>query len=371
MHTSKILFSITLLFLSFAFTAQSQNLKPGFDALEYLDLLQIFEATNNDSTQTGTTKGSTLQYELLFKSPEVGLKNRWDLWLRNDQVAVISIRGTVGHPASWMENFYSAMVPAKGEIKTSKDSTFRYTLSEDPKAMVHVGWTLGLAYMAPYMAEKIRKLMAEKNIHNLIIVGHSQGGALTFLTTSYFYYLSQQGQLPGKLNIKTYCSAAPKPGNLFYTYDFDYISRQGMGFNVVNAADWVPETPPTVQTFTDLNPTNPFSDAETLLGKQKWPVSWYLKSVYKKLKKSPNKSLHLYQKYYGHKVFTQVHKFLPGLQEPEYANSFNYMKAGGPIVLMPDSAYYKIYPEISKNSFIHHSLDAYRYLVNKIYIKEN
>lgn len=367
MNHKIILFAFTLLFFSTDLTAQNQLLKPGFEAAEYLDLIAVSDATNKDSIQTGTSTGSTLKYELLYRSPEVGLKNRWDLWLRNDQVAVISIRGTVGHPASWIENFYAAMVPAKGEISTSSDSVFRYTFSQDPKAMVHVGWTVGLAYMAPFMAEKIHDLMAEKNIRNLIIVGHSQGGALTYLTTSYFYYLSQQGQLPGKLNIKAYCSAAPKPGNMFYAYDFDYITRQGMGFNVVNAADWVPETPPTVQTFSDINPTNPFYDAETLLGKQKWPANWYLKSVYKKMKKTPKKTMLRYQKYFGHKIFTQAHKYLPGLREPEYSSGSNYMRAGSPVVLMPDADYYLKYPENPKKVFVHHSFEAYKYLLEKIY----
>ena len=50
------------------------------------------------------------------------------------------------------------------------------------------------------------------------------------------------------LNIKTYCSAAPKPGNLFYAYDFEHITEGGWAFNVVNSADWVPELPSTTQT---------------------------------------------------------------------------------------------------------------------------
>jgi hypothetical protein len=266
-----------------------------------------------------------------------------------------------------MENFYAAMVPAQGEIKINATETFHYKLAADPKATVHAGWTVGLAHLAPDMTEKIRGLMEENKISALIITGHSQGGALAFLATSYFHYLSESGSLPGKIPVKAYCSAAPKPGNLYYAYDFDYITRNGMGFNIINGADWVPETPPSVQTFSDINPTNPFKNATTLLGKQKWPANWYLNSVYKKLKRTPNKTLHRYEKYFGHKIYGQVRKTLPGLQEPIYAGSSNYMRAGSPIVLMPDEAYYQKFPDTTSKVFLHHGYEPYLYLLHKIY----
>jgi hypothetical protein len=71
-----------------------------------------------------------------------------------------------------------------------------------------------------------------------------------------------------------------------------------------------------------------------------------------------------YEKYFGHKIFTLVHKNLPGLEEPAYAGTFNYMRAGIPIILMPDSAYYKRFPNDQKNVFIHHMLDPYLFLLN-------
>jgi hypothetical protein len=266
-----------------------------------------------------------------------------------------------------MENFYSAMVPATGEIRINKDTIVPYKLSADPKAAVHAGWVTGLVHMAPGMKEQVRRLMQQDQVRHLIVVGHSQGGALTFLVTSYFYYLSASDSLPGKLQIKTYCSAAPKPGNMFYAYDFDYITRNGMGFNIVNAADWVPETPPSVQTFEDINRVNPFYNASTLLGKQKWPANWYLNSVYKKLKKSPEKTVRRYQKYFGRKVFTQVRKYLPDMEEPAYARTNNYMRAGTPVVLMPNAAYYEKFPDNMDKVFIHHMMEPYLYLLNEIY----
>jgi hypothetical protein len=343
------------------------GLQPGFDPAEYADLLRINFSINKDTPLATFALGKQHRYHIVYRSPELGLKNMFEIWLRDDRVALLSIRGTVPHPSSWMENFYSAMVPATGMIQVSPDTAFTYTLSEDPQATVHAGWTVGLAHMAPLMVQQVSKLMQEQQVSQLIVAGHSQGGALTFLTTSYFYYLSRDGRLPGKLAIKAYCSAAPKPGNMFYAYDFDYITRNGMGFNVVNAADWVPETPPSVQTFSDINPVNPFYNAHTLLGKMKWPANWYLNGVYKKLKKSPGKTAGRYQKYFGHKVYGQVRKFLPRLEEPAYASSFNYMRAGIPIILKPDSAYFQQFPQDNNRVFIHHMLEPYLLLLEQTY----
>ncbi len=373
-HTWMKLFRSLALFLAIAITpvllpAQNAGLSAGFDPGEYEDLLFLNSMFYKDSLLPGHTVGKQRGYRFVYRSPELGLKNRWDLWLRDDRTAVISIRGTVQHPASWMENFYAAMVPAKGEITVNAGQTFRYMLAADPKATIHAGWTVGLAHLAPDMTEKVRGLMEENKIFALIVTGHSQGGALAFLVTSYFHYLSASGGLPGPLPIKAYCSAAPKPGNIYYAYDFDYITRNGMGFNVVNGADWVPETPPSVQTFSDINPTNPFRDASTLLGKQKWPANWYLSSVYKKLKRTPQKTLHRYEKYFGHKIYGQVRKTLPGLQEPAYAGSSNYMRAGSPVVLMPDEAYYRQFPDTTSKVFLHHGYEPYLYLLHKIYGK--
>ncbi len=93
-------------------------------------------------------------------------------------------------------------------------------------------------------------------------MGHSQGGAIAYLLTAHFYNLQQQGKLPADIRFKTYCSAAPKPGNLYFAYDYETTTRGGWACNVVNAADWVPETPFSVQTVSDFNTTNPFVNAK-------------------------------------------------------------------------------------------------------------
>ena len=81
-------------------TSAQAMLRPGFDPVEYADLLSIaFHGSSiPDSNERKTRKD---RYHLEFRSPEVGLRNRWSLFLREDQVAVINIRGTVKNATSW------------------------------------------------------------------------------------------------------------------------------------------------------------------------------------------------------------------------------------------------------------------------------
>src|SRR5690606_41597917 len=61
----------------------------------------------------------------------LGLDNRADIWIRKDSTAVITLRGTTADMGSILEDFYCAMVPAKGVVKTAKDRSFEYILRSE------------------------------------------------------------------------------------------------------------------------------------------------------------------------------------------------------------------------------------------------
>lgn len=258
------------------------------------------------------------------------------------------------------------MVNATGDLRINDSTTFSYKLADNAAATVHIGWLVGLAHLAPFIDAQLQPLLS-KGITNVIIMGHSQGGALAFLTSSYIWY-KYNGRYPN-LRLKTYASAAPKPGNLFYAYDFDFISRNGYGYRVVNSADWVPETPLSVQTRTDFNTVNPITDAKKVLKKQKFFVRLVLNHIYNKMSNASTKTMNRYKKYLGKKLYKQVHKSLPQYPEPEYAPTSNYMTAGAPIILMADSVYHAKFPFDGKNVFTHHMLQPYLYLLEKYYGK--
>jgi predicted lipase len=381
-----IILTIFIVFISCAVSAQAV-LKEGFDPKEYLQLIEIYhqqglkayqELYKQDTVHRPQNAGSSQKIaveipfpegcRLLYQSPETGLYNSWELWMRNDSVAVISIRGTVMKVPSWLENFYSAMVPAEGSLQLNDSTIFTYKLAEDKRATVHVGWLTGMASMAPDIVLHIRKLY-QKGVHNFILTGHSQGGAITFLLSSYLHHLSDS-ILPGNICYKVYCSAAPKPGNLYYAYDFDH-AFMGWAYRVVNTQDWVPETPLSVQTLDDINAVNPFANVEPVLKKQKWLARIFLQHAYNNLNKSLNKANRVQRKYLGKDVFRQIHKLLPELKEPVYANSVSYMPAGIPVILTPYPGYEKEFEYDGKNVFINHDLRAYYELVLHDYAKKN
>jgi hypothetical protein len=352
--------------LCVAATTFSQSLQPGFNGKEYTDMLKI-AFQRYDSSIINPKIPAPENYRVVYRSPELGLMNRWNMWYRSDnRLAVISLRGTVNELPSWLENFYAAMIPATGVLQLNDSSTFAYQLAGDTKAMVHVGWLVGLASLAPTIVEQV-KTAYKAGIREFIIAGHIQGGALSFLTRSYLYYLTQKGILPGDIVYKTYCSAAPKPGNTFYAYDFDFITRNGWAFTVVNAADWVPETPFSVQRLSDFNPVNPFANIHSTLKKQSFFGRLYLRSAYNKMNRHTRRAQQGFKKYLGKATYKLVRKNLARLKEPAYADANNYQRAGTPVILLPDNGYYQRFPNDPSRIFIHHSFAAYETLAEQYY----
>ena len=186
------------------------------------------------------------------------------------------------------------MVPAKGELQVSSDYNFKYELAANPNATVHTGWLICTAFLSRDMLPKIDSLY-KKGVREFYITGHSQGGAIAFLLTAYLYHLQKQQLLPADIRFKTYCSAAPKPGNLYFAYDYEALTQNGWAYNVVNSADWVPETPLSIQTTEDFNMTNPFSITKPVIKKQPFLKKIALNHVYNRLDKSTKKAAKKYQ----------------------------------------------------------------------------
>ncbi len=360
-----ILTALTIWFIV-PVTAQSV-LKPGFDPGEYGSLLSLayFSSSIPDSVERLRSEDP---YKRVYRSPELGFNNLWTLYHRQDNIGVISLRGTVNNGPSWIANFYAAMIPATGTLHLSDSSRFTYRFAENPEAMVHAGWAIGIAHLGPDIKAKILEDYHGRGIREYLIFGHSQGGALAFLLRSWLEYEKGNNGLPADLLFKTYCSAAPKPGNMYFAYDFDFITRNGWAYTVVNAADWVPETPFTVQTLKDFNPTNPFSHTKKILRRQKFIVRVAGNVIYDKLERKPRKAQRKFEKYLGRLLFKKgVKKILPTMEEPVYAAGNNYMRAGIPIVLMADKAYTEKYPDGNEKFFIHHGFAPYYYLLKKWY----
>ena len=354
---------LTILFICFitpSIHLQAQKLKPNFDKKEYIELLKIAQKTAIDISKWGTYKtvGDPERFVLAYRSPSIGLENKWDLWISKDSVATISIRGTTADAKSWLANFYAAMVPAKGTLELEKSFIFDYTLSEHPQAAVHVGWLVATAYLSRDILPKIDSCY-KSGIKDFILTGHSQGGGITYLLSSYLSNLKKEHKLPQDIRFKTYCSAAPKPGNLYYAYTYEYEAREGWAFNVVNTADWVPETPFSIQTIYDYNRINIFGSVRSLIKKQPFPSNLVLHHIYNKLNNPGIRAQRNYEEYLGRVVVKSIKKHLPEFKEPVYYKSNNYVRTGNTIVLFANESYFKVFPDDSPNIWQHHFVEPY------------
>ncbi len=344
----------------------AQILQPGFNKAEYAELLRVSAHQVDTSRWHHYNISQPTDFTLAYRSPITGLDNRWDLWVNKEHtIATISLRGTTASSVSWLENFYAAMVPAKGELQLNDSTTFKYQLADNDKAAVHVGWLVGLSSMANGITSKIDSCY-KTGIHNFYILGHSQGGAIAYLLTSYLHYQQQNSAIPKDITFKTYCSAAPKPGNLFYAYDYESYTTNGWAYNVVNSADWVPQTPIAIQTLDDFNTTNPFVNAKAIIRKMKFPGNIILRHAFNRLNRTTRKGRDTYQKYLGNVVYKFVRKTLPQLKKPDFYQSMQYERAGNYIVLNANAEYYKKFPDSDKKIFIHHNFDAYLFLLQKL-----
>ena len=359
---TKIFFGIVLLLINTELF--SQPLTPGFDKEQYKQMMLISARTSANENYFKKFEQPS-EFKMIYQSKPMGLDNLWDLWINGKGQAVISIRGTTEKAESWLANFYAAMVPAKGELKITNTEVFNYNLASDPKAAVHVGWLLATAYLSKEIIPQV-KAQYQNGIKDFIVVGHSQGGGIAFLLTSHLRSLQKDGSIATDIRIKTYCSAAPKPGNLYYAYEYESQTQAGWAYNVVNAADWVPEVPMSIQTTSDFNNVNPFMNAKGLIKKQKFPAKLVLKRVYNKLDKPTREAQKNYERYLGNAASKIIKKNIPEYSPPKYYNSNHYVRTGNTIVLWPDEEYYKSFPNDPANLFPHHFHMQYLHLLEKL-----
>ncbi len=344
------------------------KLKPGFDKWECMEMLRIAQLQALPQLKWNDKRPVPLpeKFSFVYRSPLIGLQNMWDLWVSKDSIAVISIRGTdiEPNPVSWLVNMYAAMVPAKGELKLEHAFNFNYNLCDDPKAAVHVGFLVATAYLSRDIVPKIDSCY-KAGIKNFIIAGHSQGGAITYLLTSHLENLKESRVIPADIRFKTYSSAAPKAGNLYYAYAYETLTRN-WAFNAVNTSDWVPEVPLSVQTANDFTDVNPFKGAKAMIKKQKFPNRMVLRHMYNRMSKPSFKAQKNYEKYLGKMVSKLIKKELPEFELPIYFKSSDYVRIGTTVVLYADDEYKKVFSQHPDEVWLNHFIDRYLYLADKL-----
>ncbi len=362
----------TILFFLFLLhsAAFAQTLQPGFSKAEYLETIKANARVHYDLNKWDSLDKipPSQQYDFIYRSPVVGFENMWDLWVaKNKSTAIIAVRGSVMTQASFLANLYAAMVPAKGVLELEKNKPFHYELANHPNAAVHVGWLIAMAHLVPDIENKIDSCY-KKGIRQFILTGHSQGGGITFLLNAYLKHKQVKAGLPKDIVFKTYCSAGPKPGNLFFAYDYEQINYSGWAYNVVNAADWVPDVPFSIQTVNDFTSVNPFRNAKQAIKKMKFPNNLIVKHMYNKMDRPTRRAQKNFEKYLGRMTSKIVKKTLPDFQSPAYYKSNYYVRTGNIISLVPGPDYDRQFNNTASNTNIweHHLFGPYLYLTNQL-----
>ena len=179
-------------------------------------------------------------YKKVYTSPVLGMDNKFQVYVNNrTNIGVINFRGSTSKKISWMENMHSALIPVEGEISI-QNRVYKYKYGTDPASLIHSGYALSLAYLHDDLIEQVIQLN-NKGIYNIILTGHSQGGALAIMLGA---YLKHSDEVSNKNRFKLYTFAQPMSGNFEFTKEFnrDYCAR-GMSFSFINPEDLVPTLP--------------------------------------------------------------------------------------------------------------------------------
>lgn len=357
-------FSHTLIFIMLHAFLSAQPVKPGFDRDECRELLAISAATARDEAYAEKLPYPE-RFEKVYEGKVTALGNSWDLWMDEGAVVAVSIRGAALPPDISPENFFAPMLPAAGEITLdTAGAVFRYRLADDPRAAVHAGWLIGTALLSQEIVPQV-KALCEGGVRDLLITGHGEGGAMAYLLTAHLLRLRESGDLPADLRIKTYCIAAPKPGNPGFAHSFEAATRDGYAFNVVNANDPVPQMPLTVQTLDDFTAGNLFSGAPEAVGENKLSQKRISKRTHRKLSKPLQKARNNYLRHLSDPTLTDITKKLPGLQLPPAESTAHYVRTGHTITLLPDAAYREMFRDGSGT--VHHLHASYFHLLDAAY----
>ncbi|MEO0869560.1 MAG: hypothetical protein AAFY17_14210 [Cyanobacteria bacterium J06642_11] len=256
-------------------------LSPGFDKTEARELLEICAKLNSTRVEGDPSFREVIDTPTMpsppIPSPAVPKPEKWEQVYALDETKTpdhnyfeiwkstevpnrytLGVRGTTQAIGSIIEDVRALSLPA-----TSKEGNFHihrpYRLASDPRATVHIGFTLGMMSIIDEVVTQMQHFSSGEGPHEWFITGHSQGAAVATLCRSYLHYQP----LPGVENItyKTYVFAQPKPGDTYYGYDFerinfDYSKQSSVAFRVSNTYDWVTEVPLSIQLLKDLSRPN-------------------------------------------------------------------------------------------------------------------
>lgn len=276
-------------------------------------------------------------YKKIYTSGEFGMDNKYQVYTKAD-MAVICFRGSTDKQISWMQNMYSSMIPAKGVMEI-KEEKFNYCFARTKNAAVHSGYALGIGCLYKDIIAQINSLNKE-GIYNIIITGHSQGGALSNMLRAYLENTLPK-QISNKNKFKVYAFAAPMVGNQEFVIEYNsHFALNNTSFNIVNPHDIIPSFP------LSYNDTSGAKDhLKTLLFENE--SFSFKKLLFDKGASYFEENLSSLLKRVGSSASQRIAKDVGPVEMPNYVEDINYHKCEKIIELTGFE-----YPKILKDSSI-------------------
>lgn len=282
----------------------------------------------------------------------------WSWWQDGQGKIWLCFPGSAPSSASWLLNLYAGMLPAKGDM-ISDGHVFAYQLASHPDARTHAGWTAGLFQFLRSESSFMDSLY-QTGHQKWIISGHSQGGALAYLTAAYLSQLQSKVSFFPQLQWKVYTSGAPKPGNLWFTRDFMAKTLANQVFSMVINSDWVPLMPVGLQQISSFPEHAPIRQWKSLVRQMpKWKQRLALRYVVARMTRPLSKTSRRYYHWLANTPKRALQPKWPNLTLPEPMEDFDYHSFGTQVILMPDSTFLHDFPLKEGQWFTHHSLRAY------------
>lgn len=223
-----------------SFISFSQHQK-GFSENEAIDMVRICNSFSSYKQHGNDSLFIPSNYRKIYTSPSYGMDNIFQVYTdEHSKKAVIHFRGTSSQKISWMENFYSTMIPANDQLSVN-GKTFKYNLSTADNAYIHTGYTLALSYLEEPVLEQIKRLN-QIEIYTFYLTGHSQGGAIAQLFAAYLSLLTDKNLIQNEY--KTYAFANTMVGNDAFATDYNKrFCETGMSYLIHNPADLIIKLP--------------------------------------------------------------------------------------------------------------------------------
>lgn len=300
------------------------QLAEGFNSDEMRDMIQLCNSYTFLDLYKSDKEIIPKGYQLTYTSAEMGLDNRFQVYENNKGFAVINLRGSTEKELSWLANIYSAMIPASGRMLINKD-TFNYRFAKDSAAAVHTGFAIAIGFISNAVLEQIKQLN-EKGIYQIMITGHSQGGALAQMLRA---YLENNPEVSKQNVFKVYAFANPLIGNKAFVEEYytRFCLYSNSSFSIVNPDDPVTKMPITSNGDLSLTPENIANLIQNKEGidKKEWAMSLLFNLFDDKLQPIVNKV--------GNSLVNRISESVGEIVVPEYVNDVHYVQMPKRVVL--------------------------------------